>query len=180
MKIGLISDTHGYLSPAVWTLFEGCSAILHAGDVGNATVLADLETIAPVQAVKGNTDAELWRLPETIRTEIGQLNVFIQHIAPTVEEKGLKALARNVGPGIAMFGHTHRPFVKQIRQTVFVNPGSASRGKTGYNTAGVLTANDSNFSIAVHNLSDKKLEPVLSWPDKAKNSIDMPILPTSP
>ena len=56
-RIGLISDTHGMVRAGVHTALAGVSRILHAGDVGGADVLAELATIAPVQAVFGNTDA---------------------------------------------------------------------------------------------------------------------------
>ena len=59
MKIGVISDTHGYLDPRVESLFQGVDHILHAGDIGYASIILELEFIAPVTAVNGNNDAEL-------------------------------------------------------------------------------------------------------------------------
>ena len=55
--IGLISDTHGLVRPEVFEALQGVSRIFHAGDVGPPDVLIELATIAPVQAVWGNTDA---------------------------------------------------------------------------------------------------------------------------
>ena len=52
--VGLISDTHGLVRPAVATVFAGVQLILHAGDVGGSAVLAALATIARVEAVYGN------------------------------------------------------------------------------------------------------------------------------
>ena len=57
-RIGVISDTHGYLDPAVVKLFGGVSHIIHAGDVGDAAILATLEAIAPVTAVSGNVESD--------------------------------------------------------------------------------------------------------------------------
>ena len=66
MKIGVISDTHGFLDPRVFELFTGVSHILHAGDIGPDALIAELETIAPVTAVIGNTDSSsLFQLTET-------------------------------------------------------------------------------------------------------------------
>ena len=58
VRIGVISDTHGYLDPAVIALFAGASHIIHAGDVGNPAIIAALETIAPVTAVSGNVEGD--------------------------------------------------------------------------------------------------------------------------
>ena len=54
--LGIISDTHGVLSPEVHNLFAGVDQIIHAGDIGGEDILFELETIAPVVAVYGNTD----------------------------------------------------------------------------------------------------------------------------
>src|SRR6188768_3047522 len=56
MRIGLISDTHGKLRPAVFERLAGVDLIFHAGDIGSLDIITELETIAPVQAVHGNTD----------------------------------------------------------------------------------------------------------------------------
>ncbi|HAV64105.1 MAG TPA: YfcE family phosphodiesterase, partial [Verrucomicrobiales bacterium] len=56
MRIGVISDTHGYLDPKIPALFQGVEHILHAGDIGYASIILELEQIAPVTAVLGNTD----------------------------------------------------------------------------------------------------------------------------
>jgi putative phosphoesterase len=59
VKVGVISDTHDYLDPRVTELFAGVEHILHAGDVGSAWITFQLEQIAPVTAVIGNTDSQL-------------------------------------------------------------------------------------------------------------------------
>jgi len=59
VKIGVLSDTHGFLDPRVETLFAGVDHILHAGDIGYATIILELEFLAPVTAVLGNCDDEL-------------------------------------------------------------------------------------------------------------------------
>ena len=56
-EVGVISDTHGLLRPDVHSALAGVELILHAGDVGGAEILTELELIAPVRAVCGNTDA---------------------------------------------------------------------------------------------------------------------------
>ncbi len=86
MKIGVISDTHNFLDPKVADLFAGVEHILHAGDVGNWPILSELETIAPVTAVYGNTDMGL-PLKETEVVELAGWKFLVHHIvnplAPT-------------------------------------------------------------------------------------------------
>ena len=56
MKIGLISDTHGYFNPELRNIFNDVELILHAGDIGAEDIIKELEKLAPVRAVHGNTD----------------------------------------------------------------------------------------------------------------------------
>src|SRR6185436_8015579 len=79
MKIGLISDTHNYLDPRVPKLFEGVDHILHAGDVGLSALIVELEQIAPVTAVVGNTDEGL-PLRETESVTLGGKKFLLHHI----------------------------------------------------------------------------------------------------
>jgi len=65
LRIGLISDTHGFLRNEVYTAFDGVDEILHAGDVGDPSILLELEVIAPTRAVYGNIDG--WELRELLR-----------------------------------------------------------------------------------------------------------------
>ena len=59
-RIGLISDTHGLVRPAALAALKGSELIIHAGDIGKPEVLAALETIAPVIAIRGNNDRDSW------------------------------------------------------------------------------------------------------------------------
>ena len=79
MKLGLISDTHGFLDPRLPKIFRGVDHIFHAGDIGPDRLLAQLESIAPVTAVLGNTDSSNWiRLTETLT--LGGRKFLIHHI----------------------------------------------------------------------------------------------------
>ena len=72
MRLGIISDTHGLLRPEVHEVFKEVDRILHAGDVGDASILEELRLIAPVSAVYGNTDSSIIRahLPPVHREKI--------------------------------------------------------------------------------------------------------------
>lgn len=129
MRIGVISDTHGYLDPRLEQLFGGVEAIWHAGDVGRMGVLLELERIAPVTAVQGNND---WDLPlrETEVVEVGGLRFLLRHIVDPVRpgEAVLGAIWRGEIQGV-IFGHTHRPYGNRHHGVLFLNPGYAGRPK---------------------------------------------------
>ena len=127
MRIGIISDTHGLLRAQVFEVFEGVQHILHAGDVGRADILTELEAIAPVTAVWGNVDGfDLrGRVPEVARVELGGVSVVMLHGmqfgSPTPE----KAAAAHPDAGLVVFGHSHQPLIRQVGPVLAVNPGSA-------------------------------------------------------
>jgi uncharacterized protein len=78
--VGLISDTHGLLRPEVFNAFTKVDLILHAGDVGPDEILDELSAIAPVHAVRGNTDrSDNPRLPQSLDLEINGRTVHVSH-----------------------------------------------------------------------------------------------------
>ena len=121
--IGLISDTHGLLRPQALTALRGASLILHAGDVGNPEILETLGRIAPVHAVRGNTDFGdvLDRLPETEVVAVADgVNVYLLHI---LDELDLDPAA--AGIKAVIYGHTHEPLIQRRAGVWYINPGSA-------------------------------------------------------
>ena len=135
MKIGLISDTHGYCDPHVAELFAGVGHILHAGDIGRESVLDELRAIAPVTAVLGNTDHELrncgYRNVE--RRTLGGRRFFIIHIG---QPRDLGADVKQMifegeKPDMVVFGHSHHPEKLVVGGVTFFNPGSAGRSRLG-------------------------------------------------
>ena len=79
--IGVISDTHGLLRPQAVQALEGVELIIHAGDIGDPKILRALERIAPVHAVRGNTDRGDWAadLPHTLVVEVGGVHLYVLH-----------------------------------------------------------------------------------------------------
>jgi putative phosphoesterase len=132
MKIGVISDTHNFLDPRVPTLFAGVEHILHAGDIGQPRLIWELEQIAPVTAVLGNTDDPgfHYRLIEMV--ELAGRRFVVQHI---VHPHGLDEAARSrlaaAQPDAVVFGHSHKPFCETIGRTLFFNPGYAGKYRFG-------------------------------------------------
>ena len=122
LVIGLISDTHGLLRPEALTALRGSQAIVHAGDVGNPTILDRLKTIAPVYAVRGNVDTAPWaeslRLTETI--ELAQTSLCLLH-----DINQLDSNPKSDGVQIVVFGHTHQPASYWRNGVFYLNPGSA-------------------------------------------------------
>ncbi len=123
--IGLISDTHGLVRPDVHAALGGVELILHAGDVGGDDILDELETIAPVRAVYGNTDlAGDPRLEEAIELELGGIRIHVSHGHEVGSPTPAKLLARYAAD-VIVFGHTHRQLVVQAEGRWVVNPGAA-------------------------------------------------------
>ena len=131
MKIGLISDTHGHVPNTVHTALAGVNCILHAGDVGPMDVITELEAIAPVYAVMGNTDHGI-ALPETRLEEFDGRKILIHHIVDVdYPSQTVRELLSTEKPEIVVFGHTHMPFDERRSKIRFINPGSASQPRGG-------------------------------------------------
>jgi uncharacterized protein len=122
IRIGLISDTHGLVRDEAVTALQGCSHILHAGDIDGPEVLEALRRIAPVTAVRGNNDLGAWAqaIPEYEVVEFGAVTVYLRH-----DEAELDVDPKAAGFRVLMFGHSHRPRVEIRDGILFVNPGSA-------------------------------------------------------
>jgi putative phosphoesterase len=108
--VGLIADTHGLVRPQLHDALAGVELILHAGDVGEG-VLDELALIAPVAAVRGNTDpAGDPRLPAELVRELGGVSIHVSHGHETGSPTPAKLLAR-YPHDVLVFGHTHRQLV---------------------------------------------------------------------
>jgi len=120
--IGVISDTHGLVRPEALAALHGVDRIVHAGDIGSADVLARLETIAPVSAVRGNNDRGPWAeaLPLTEVVPIGDVSLYLLH---DLHELDLEP--RAAGFAAVISGHSHQPRVDEKDGVLYLNPGSA-------------------------------------------------------
>ena len=131
MKIGVISDTHDFLDPRIPDLFHGVEHILHAGDVGMPAILLELEQIAPVTAVTGNTDHGL-ALKDTETIELARRRFLVQHIVdPHRPSPRLIAQLARSRPDAVVFGHTHTACEQMVAGVLYLNPGYAGRPKGG-------------------------------------------------
>lgn len=130
MRLGIISDTHGLLRPEVFDVFREVDHILHAGDVGAWELIVELQAVAPVTAVYGNTDGtELrTRLPQVAALQLDGFDIVVTHGdqlgSPT--PAGLHEAFPEAE--IILYGHTHKPVLELVDRTVTVmNPGSAGQ-----------------------------------------------------
>ncbi len=120
--IGVISDTHGLLRPQALKALHGVDLIIHAGDVGEPEILEALKAIAPVFAVRGNTDTDAWALalPETEVIELDPATIYVLH---DVNALDLNPAAAEIQ--IVISGHSHKPDRTEHSGILFLNPGSA-------------------------------------------------------
>lgn len=153
-KIGLLSDTHGYLDPKIYDYFKEVDEIWHAGDVGDIKVIDELKKFKPLRGVYGNIDDHLIRmeLPEFNRFTIEEVEVLITHIAgkpgkyskPAFEELEKKA------PKLFICGHSHILLVKMDPNfnMLWMNPGAC--GIKGFHQVKTLL----RFSITADRIHD--------------------------
>jgi uncharacterized protein len=128
LRIGVIADTHGLFDPAIYRHFEGVDRIIHAGDIGDRTVIRRLQEIAPVIAVSGNVDDyELSGFPSERSVRLCGQRIAIRHIVyqgGRLTKEG-RAFLERTRPDICIFGHTHQPKIEWFGKTLLFNPGSA-------------------------------------------------------
>jgi putative phosphoesterase len=157
MRIGVISDTHGWLDPAVFEHFAGVDEIWHAGDAGNLEVISRLEAFRPLRAVWGNIDGAGVRRAtgEYHFFRAGTKNVLLIHIGgyPGHYSPRAMELIRSLRPDIFVCGHSHitRVIYDKPNGMLCINPGAA--GRTGIHKVMTLL----RFRIEEDKISDMEV-----------------------
>jgi putative phosphoesterase len=134
-KIGIISDTHGFLDNRILDWFSEVDEIWHAGDIGTLTVLEELAAYKSLRAVYGNIDGReiRERLPEDQIFNCGGMGIWITHIGgyPGKYHSRIKARLKEIHPGLLVCGHSHilKVMYDKSNQIMYMNPGAA--GKSG-------------------------------------------------
>jgi uncharacterized protein len=120
LRVGILSDTHNLLRPRVLERLAGCERILHAGDVGDLSILEALRRIAPVEAVRGNTDtgATAAALPDSLAGDLAGLPFRMVHRREDAEPAWMPGLR------LLIFGHSHRPELEWRGDCLLLNPGA--------------------------------------------------------
>ncbi len=132
-KIGLISDTHGYLDDAVFRHFESCDEVWHAGDFGSMELVEKLEAFRPLRGVFGNIDGQEARnrFPEILRWDCEEVPVLMVHIGgyPGRYTKVAKAAMKDRSVKLFISGHSHilKVMFDPVIECLHMNPGAAGR-----------------------------------------------------
>ncbi len=142
MKIGLLSDTHGWLEQRIFHHFADCDEIWHAGDIGDVALSDKLAAFKPLRAVYGNIDGRVLRriFPEDMHFEVGGLKVYMTHIGGYPGKYPARVFTQllNEKPGLFICGHSHILKVMPDRQLnlLHINPGAA--GNHGFHKVKTL------------------------------------------
>jgi putative phosphoesterase len=155
MKIGLISDTHGWLDPNVIAHFAQCDEVWHAGDIGELDVARELEKHKPLRAVHGNIDDREIRIryPEDLVFDCEGMRIWITHIGGTPPRYNprVKKLLTVHKPAIFICGHSHILCIGRdpsLNEMLYVNPGAA--GNHGFHHMRTIV----RFDISSGGVSD--------------------------
>jgi len=131
IRIGVVADTHGLLRSEVFAAFRGVQHILHAGDVGDPSILDDLSALAPVTAVWGNMDGATVRdvTGDVQEVDIGGIRIAVLHGHQVADYAALPG--RFPDARVVVHGHTHLPSDRRIDGVLVLNPGSAGPRRPG-------------------------------------------------
>lgn len=145
-RIGIISDTHGYLDEAVFHHFKDCNEIWHAGDFGNDALAEQLYRFKPLRGVYGNIDGQDIRsiYPEVLEWFCEDVKVMMMHIGgyPPKYNSRAKPLIVSGKPQLFISGHSHilKIMFDNVQQCLHINPGAA--GKHGWHKVRTLVKID--------------------------------------
>ncbi len=148
--IGIISDTHGIVPPAVLRLFQNVDMIIHAGDLDHSQVLEKLTRLAPVKAVKGNMDQGSWTevLPVFEVIRVAQQTIGVLHDLQMLD---LNAVGADLQ--VIISGHTHQAAIQRQNGILYLNPGSAAQPRYGQPpSVAQLTLQDGQFQARIISL----------------------------
>lgn len=141
-RIGLLSDTHGFIDPKVYTFFAECDEVWHAGDFGNLETVEKLGAFKPLRAVYGNIDDHRIRatFPKHLRFRCEDVKVWMTHIGgyPGHYDKSVKPLIFQEPPMLFISGHSHilKVIFDQKINCLHMNPGAA--GNHGFHMVKTL------------------------------------------
>lgn len=134
IRVGILSDTHSWLDPALLPVLQECDEIWHAGDVGNLKVLESLQQLhKELKVVYGNIDGHEVRLQSAhhLIWQAGSKKILMLHIGgyPGHYAKGIKAMLQAEKPDILVCGHSHilRVMYDKDLQLLYINPGACGR-----------------------------------------------------
>ena len=154
-RIGLLSDTHGYLDQKIKSYFSQVDEIWHAGDIGSIEILDELKAFKPTRAVWGNIDNHEIRreTKEFLRFKIEEVDILITHIGGRPEKYSKPVydeLLNNGAPKLFICGHSHITLVQMDKRfnMLWMNPGAC--GYKGFHAVKTIL----RFSITGDRIHD--------------------------
>jgi len=157
VKIGLLSDTHTYLSDNIFSFFENVDEIWHAGDIGNIEVADKLAAFKPLRAVSGNIDGQDVRIVHPMHHKfiIENFKVWITHIGgyPGRYDSQIKPYLLKNPPDIFICGHSHILKIIYDKKMNFLHINPGAFGLSGFHT--VRTA--VRFTLDNKNIKDLEI-----------------------
>jgi len=154
LKIGLLSDTHGWWDEKYVKYFGECDEIWHAGDIGSEELANNLAAIKPLRAVYGNIDGYPLRLqfPKIAHFKVEDVNVMMTHIGgfPGRYEPSIRVELYDTKPQLFISGHSHilKVMFDKTLNCLHINPGAA--GISGFQQVRTLI----RFSIDKDEIKD--------------------------
>jgi putative phosphoesterase len=156
LRIGVISDTHGVVHPAIPEIFASVDHILHAGDIGGEHVLNALNALAPVTSIRGNNDDATGE--DILRTKIDTLRILLTHILPRPHKLAPRVLnsLKHEPADLVVFGHSHLPHNELVDGVRYFNPASSGPRRFSYPVSvGLLEEKNGSWN-AVHIALDER------------------------
>jgi hypothetical protein len=156
-KIGILSDTHGFLPESASDFFANCDEIWHAGDIGSLSVLNSLRSIAQVRAVYGNIDGQDIRsvTKNYLVFNCSGKKILIKHIGgrPNAYTTETLEQIKKEQPDIFVCGHSHILLIQynKIHNLLHINPGAA--GKYGFHKSMTMI----RFEISENNIKNMEI-----------------------
>jgi uncharacterized protein len=154
VRIGFLSDTHGFLDEAVFSYFADCDEVWHAGDFGSIELLRTLRDFKTLRGVYGNIDGTDVRaeVPSELEWNCEGVRTYMTHAGghpgrynPDARRELLK---RN--PDLFLCGHSH--ILRVMRDPslglVYMNPGAC--GRHGWHKVRTLL----RFTVQAGKISD--------------------------
>jgi putative phosphoesterase len=163
-RIGIISDTHGRVHPAIAEVFANVDHIVHAGDIGGEHVLEALRGLAPLTSVDGNNDDATGE--EILRVKLGTLRILLTHILPRPRELAARVVAslREKPADLVVFGHSHLPHNEVVDGVRYFNPASSGPRRFSFPVSvGVVEKQGSEWKATHVALDDRSVEGLRRW-----------------
>lgn len=161
IKVGIVSDTHGFVDPRIIDIVAGCDIAVHAGDIGNASSLTSLETkLGHIIAVRGNNDiSEYWpandreylkNIPESRYLDLPGGRLSVEHGYSALAQIDPHHSLRQQYPDsrVIVYGHSHKRIIDIESNPWVINPGASGRCRThGGPSCLVLTTSNEPWTV---------------------------------